>query len=152
MPANTSPIFTNTADITWSDFLLTASMVSGVAASAYDGTSAVLLHTAGANGSFIQKVVCEAGGTTSTGANTACVLRLFINNGSTNATAANNTLYYQYSLPATTQSNLVATAHVEIPLALQLPPSYRLYGILAGTGAVTTLLGGWKLTCIAGEY
>jgi hypothetical protein len=153
MPINTSPVFTVSGDISWSnDFLFTSSMVSGIQASAYDGTSAVLIHTAGPQGSFVQKLVCEAGGYTGAGGNTACVLRIFINNGSTNATAANNTLYYQYSLPATTQSNIVATAHIEIPLALQLNPNYRLYAIVAGTGGTTTLAGGWKITCIAGEY
>lgn len=153
MPVNTSPIFTVSGDITWSDnFLFTSSMVSGIQASAYDGTSAVLIHTAGIQGSFVQKLVCEAGGHTGAGANTACVLRIFINNGTSNLNASANSLYYQYSLPATTQSNLVATAHVEIPLALQLPPNYRLYAIVAGTAGTTTLAGGWKINCIAGEY
>lgn len=148
MAANTSPIFTVSGDITWNTgFLVTSDMVSGTAASAYDGTSSVLIHTAGLNGSFVQKIVCEAGGT-----NTACVLRIYINNGSNNTTAANNSLYYQYSLPATTQSNVVATGHIEIPLSLQLPYPYKLYAIVAGTGGTTILTGGWKITCIAGDY
>ena len=153
MPINTSPVFTVSGDISWSDnFLFTSSMVSGIQASAYDGTSAVLIHTAGSQGSFVQKLVCEAGGHTLLGGNTACVLRIFINNGNSNLNASANALYYQYSLPATTQSNLLASAHIEIPLALQLNPNYKLYAIVAGTGGTTLLSGGWKITCIAGEY
>lgn len=153
MPINTSPVFTVSGDISWSnDFLFTSSMVSGIQASAYDGTSAVLIHTAGIQGSFVQKLVCEAGGHTLLGGNSACVLRIFINNGNSNLNASANALYYQYSMPATAQSNLVATAHIEIPLALQLPPNYRLYAVLSGTGGTTLLSGGWKITCIAGEY
>jgi len=153
MPINTSPVFTVSGDISWSDnFLFTSSMVSGIQASAYDGTSAVLIHTAGIQGSFVQKLVCEAGGHTLLGGNTACVLRIFINNGNSNLNASANALYYQYSLPATTQSNLLASAHIEIPLALQLNPNYKLYAIVAGTGGTTLLSGGWKITCIAGEY
>jgi hypothetical protein len=153
MPANTSPIFTASGDISWSNnFLTTSSMVSGVQASAYDGTSAVLIHTAGLNGSFVQKIVCEAGGHTVLGGNTACVLRIFVNNGTSNLDASANALYYQYSLPLTTQTNLTATAHAEIPLALQLPPGYRLFAVVAGTGGTTILSGGWKIICVAGEY
>lgn len=150
MPANTSPIFTVSGDISWSpNFITTANIVSGTGASGYDGTSSVLIHTAGVNGSFVQKIVCESG---NGGDNTACVLRIFINNGGVNSTASNNTLYYQYALPATSRSDVVATAHIEIPLALQLPPSYCLYAILSGTAGTTILTGGWKIICIAGEY
>lgn len=150
MAANTSPIFAVSGDISWSpSFITTASMVSGTGASGYDGTSAVLIHTAGSNGSFVQKIVCESG---NGGDNTACVLRIFINNGGANSTASNNALYYQYGLPATTRSDIVASAHIEIPLALQLPATYCLYAILSGTAGTTNLNGGWKIICVGGDY
>lgn len=144
MSANTSPIFTSSADVTWVPSPIT-SVVIGTGAAAYDGTSGtVLVHTAGVNGSFVQKLVCE-----SFGANTNCVLRIYVNNGATSATASNNALYYQYSLPTVAQQSSIATTHVEIPLNLQLPASYRIF---VGIGAAAALATGWMITCVAGEY
>jgi hypothetical protein len=145
MPANTSPIFTVSGDINWTDFIHTA--VSGTAVSAYNGTSAHLIYTAGDVGGFVNKVVCEAGGL---GNNVASVLRIYINNGSDNTVSSNNVLYYQYALPATTRSDTVATAHIEIPLSLQLPRLYRLYVSISTNTA--NLSGGWRVTAIGGDY
>jgi hypothetical protein len=145
MPANTSPIFTVSSDLTWGSTNPITTVNTGTGATAYDGTTnAVLLFTGGVNGSFLQKIVCEAGG-----ANNVSVLRIHLNNGSTNATASNNSLYMQYSLPATTASNTTATAHLEIPLMLQIPPNYRIYVSL---GAAANLASGWYFNIVAGEY
>lgn len=145
MPANTSPIFTVSADVSWGTTNPILTVNTGTGATAYDGTTnANLIFTGGTNGSFLQKIVCEAAG-----ANAISVLRIHINNGSTNATAGNNSLYMQYSLPATTASNTTATAHLEVPLMLQIPPSYRVYVSL---GAAANLASGWFITAVAGEY
>lgn len=149
MPANTSPIFTNVPDVFWPSATNGSVTVSAAnqtsLVNAYDGTSgAVLVYTAGSNGSFVQKLVCEAGGT-----NAISVLRVHVNNGNANTTASANTLYMQYSLPATTAINTAATAHIEIPLMLQLPASYRLFVTL---GAAANLAGGWYVTAVAGDY
>ena len=145
MAANTSPIFTVSADLSWGSTNPITTVNTGTGASSYDGTTnAVLLFTGGVNGSFLQKIVCEAAGT-----NAISVLRIHINNGSTNATAANNSLYMQYSLPATTASTTTATAHLEIPLMIQIPPNYKIYVSL---GAVSNLASGWYFNIVAGEY
>lgn len=145
MAANTSPIFTVSADLSWGTTNPILTVNTGTGTTAYDGTTnANLIYTAGANGSFVQKIICEAGGT-----NAISVLRIHLNNGSTNATAGNNTLVMQYSLPATTASNTTATAHLEIPMMLQIPPSYRLY---ASLGAAANLASGWFVTVVGGEY
>jgi hypothetical protein len=147
MPANTTPIFTVTPDINWGTTNPIGTVaVTSTAATSYDGTtSAVLLYTAGTNGSFVQKLVFEAAGTNAT----ASVARIFINNGSTNATAANNTLFMQYSLPTSTASNTTATSHVEVPLMLQLPASYRVYILISSSA---NLGAGWFVTVVAGDY
>lgn len=146
MPANTSPIFTVSADVSWGTTNPITVVNTGTGATAYDGTTnANLIFTAGVNGAFVQKLILEAGG-----ANAVAVLRVHINNGSTNATASSNTLYMQYSLPViAAASNTVATAHLEVPLMLQLPPSYRIY---VSIGAGANLATGWFVTAIAGEY
>lgn len=147
---NYSPIFTSSADVSWASAPISGTnYVGGTALAAYDGTSAsYLVHTANANGSFVQKLVCEANGNT-VGTIPACVLRIYINNSSPVTTATNNTLYYQFSLPAVPRSDTTATAHIEIPLLLQLPPNYRIYVSISSTAS---LLGGWVVTAIAGEY
>lgn len=141
---NNNPIFTSGIDIKWTTSTL-SSVVTGASSNAYNGTSAtVLIFSAGVNGAFVQKLVGEAMGT-----NIASVLRVYINNGQTSATEANNVLYNQYSLPVTTQSNITATAHIEVPLLLQLPPNYTIY---AGIASTANLASGWKITAVGGEY
>lgn len=148
MVANTSPIFTVSADVSWPT---TNPMVNAVTANTgagvFDGTTAssLVIYTAGPNGSFVQKIILEPAGN-----NVASVLRIHVNNGSPNSTASNNSLIMQYSLPVTSTDNDSAIAHSEIPLMLQLPPGYRL---LATFGAASTpLAGGWFVSVIAGDY
>jgi protein involved in polysaccharide export with SLBB domain len=148
MAANTSPIFTVSAEVGWaSTNPITAAVTGTTGAGVFDGTNAntLTVFTAGPNGSFVQKLVLEAGGS-----NAASVLRVHINNGGTNSTASNNTLYMQYSLPLTTTDNDAAISHLEIPLNIQIPTGYK---ILVTLGANSTpLTGGWYVTCIAGDY
>jgi hypothetical protein len=151
MPANTTPIFTNVPDIGWpsaTNGTVTVSAVNTVTtAVAYDGTTnAVLVFTAGSNGSFVQKLVLEAGGSTGF----ASVLRVHINNGTANTNASANTLYMQYSLPSVTAATTTATAHIEVPLMLQLPATYRIYVSLGSTSNLTP--AGWFVTAVAGDY
>ena len=146
MPANTSPIFTVSADLSWGSTNPITVTNTVTTAGAYDGTTnANLIFTAGANGAFVQKLICEAAGT-----NAVSVLRLHLNNGSTNSTASNNSLIMQMSMPATTAANTTATAHIEIPLMLQVPPSYRLY--VSFGSASSPLASGWFVTVAGGEY
>lgn len=149
---NTSPIFVSGIQNWWfagaNGSVVVSAVNTGTTAASYDGTTnATLLLTAGTKGSFIQKLVLEAAGPT--GNATASVLRVHINNGSTNATATNNVLYMQYSLPITTVSNTTATAHIEIPLMLQLEPGFKLYVSL---GSSANLAGGWFITAVGGDY
>lgn len=148
---NTSPIFVSGIQNWWyggANASVSVSTVNtGTTAASYDGTTnAFLLLTAGTKGSFVQKLVCEAVGPTGPAVS---VLRIHINNGSTNATATNNVLYMQYSLPAVTVTNTAATAHIEIPLMLQLEPNFKIYVSL---GAGANLNGGWHITAVGGDY
>ena len=141
MTANFNPIYTLVPDVssnastTMPETLLTAT-------GDYTGVSAnhKLLFTAGAEGGFIYGLRCVAIGT-----NTASVIRVYRNNGSANTTATNNNLIAQYSLPATTATNVAATPEIYIPLNEALNPSFRLY---AGLG--TTVAAGWVVTADRG--
>jgi hypothetical protein len=147
MPANTSPIFTLTPHIAWGSSdpagsgspngpLLTAN-------TATDGTGSTLtIFTAGANGSYVQRVIARAVGT-----NVASVLRIFINNGSASSTQANNVLIGEMTLPATTASAVSALQPIEYPLNFALPASYVINVCLG-----TTVAAGYRVSCVGGDY
>lgn len=138
MAANTSPIYSRTADIQWSAAAITA------ANTAKDGTGTVVtVFTADATeGGFVQKIrACPLG------TNVVSVLRLFINNGSTNATPANNSLFAEISLPAITLSEVAGQLPLEIPLNIPLPAGYKLNCTIG-----TAVAAGWQVTAVGGKY
>lgn len=137
MAANTAPVFPLTPNITVGQTIQTAN-------TAKDGTGTVItLVTGSTNGTRVDSIRCVP-----TGTNTATVLRLFINNGSTNATAGNNSLYKEYSLPATTLSETAQMASdIDIPVDIFLPSGYKVNATIGTTVAAT-----WSLVAMAGNY
>ena len=143
MPANSDPIYSKIGDVSANG--TTGMPLHVITATAdYSSISAnhALIHTAGSNGSFVQRIRANAEGT-----NIASVLRIYLNNGSTNATATNNVLIGQVSLPATTAINTAATVEVDYPLNIAIGAGFRIY---VGVGA--TVASGWMCTAIAGQY
>jgi hypothetical protein len=137
MAANTSPIFTLIPETQWGTTAITT------ANTAKDGTGTVLtVFTAGADGSYIQRVRFRPSGTC-----VQTVARLFINNGSTNATAANNILFDEITLSAITLSETAAQPSFEIPLNFAIPAGYKL-NITIGT----TVAAGWYVSAVGGDY
>ena len=137
MPANTTPIYTATPDVQWT----AAALATGNTTK--DGTAGTtLVFTAGANGSFLHKLVLKP-----TGTNVASLVRVFLNNGLTNGTAANNSLVADAGLPATTNSEVAGNVVVEVPLNYAVPAGYRVYAVLA-----TTVAAGWQVTAVGGDY
>lgn len=143
MAANTDPIYTLEPEVanngtTGMNQLITA------AANDYTGIDAdvSLVFTAGANGSFVQRLRFKAGGT-----NVATVARIYINNGSSPGTATNNQFYGELSLPATTASATVATVDLDYPMNFAIPATFRIY-----VGLATAVAAGWVVTPIAGNY
>ena len=59
----------------------------------------------------------------------------------------NNTFYGEISLPATTFVGNAATAEIDYPMNVALPPGYR---VLAGLGL--GIVSGWMVTAIGGKY
>ena len=139
MPGNVQPIFTKVARIGFSSLLTAANNV-------YNGTGTVAtIFTCGADGSFLDAIVCRAAGT-----NAQTVARFYINNGGATTTATNNTLVYEQGLPATTASATVATPDilVQVPqLRRALPPSHTVICHLA-----SVVVGGWYFTALGGDY
>lgn len=145
MAANTSPIYTDTPRVSWTntDGDGGAAGPLKTANTAHDGTGTVLTcFTAGVDGSFIRSVRFSAAGT-----NTASVARVFVNNGSANSTLGNNIKVDEITLPATTASAVAETALVELTLNIPIPAGYT---ILVTLG--TTVAAGYNVAVLGGDY
>jgi hypothetical protein len=139
MPANTAPIFTLTPKVQWSDAMTAANTTKDLT-----GGTIYLAFTAGANGSYVQRIRFRTLGTNSA----ATVGRIWINNGSATGTGTNNTLWDEISLPTTTVTETAAQANYELPLNFALPAGYTIY-ITLGTAPNTA---GWDAAVIGGDY
>jgi hypothetical protein len=145
MPANTSPIYSITGD-TQSVAQNNSGLVVGPTANtALDGSGTLYkLFTAGANGSYVQKVRFRP-----VGSPAATVCRVFISS-STTTSATNTWLYDEITLPAVTLSQTAATSVFELPMNFALPASYLLYVTFGtSTGSAGT---GYSVVAIAGDY
>jgi hypothetical protein len=142
--ANKTPIYSIGGDNSV-DSSTTMAPTFTTQAADYTGATAThnkLVFTAGANGSFVQRLRFKAIGT-----NTASVARIFINNGSSNTTATNNVFYGEISLPATTAIATAATVEIDYPMNFALTPNFRIY-----VGLGTTVAAGWVCFAVGGEY
>lgn len=138
MPANTSPIFSLVGAIEWSTSITAANTTADLTT----GTS-YLVFTAGANGSYVQKIRFRHTGTNAS----ATVARVWINNGSTTGTATNNVLFDEITIATNTLSQTAASINYELPLGFALPPSYTIYVTIG-----TATSGGLRATVIGGDY
>ena len=137
MAANTAPIFTLTPAVEWGPSVLTTANTTA------DGTGTMLtVFTAGADGSFVQRIRFRPAGT-----NVQTVARVFINNGLTNSAPSNNILWDEVTLGAITISQTAAQTSFEIPLNFALPAGYKLNVTLG-----TTVAAGYYVSVIGGDY
>lgn len=145
MPANTSPIFTVTPDVQSVAQNNSGLVVGPTANTALDGSGTLYkLFTAGANGSYVQKVRFRP-----VGSPAATVCRVFVSS-STTTSSTNTWLYDEITLPATTLSQTAATSVFELPLNFALNANYLLYVTFGtSTGSAGT---GYSVVCVAGDY
>lgn len=139
MAANTIPIFSRLGDIQWGG---AAVLAANTTVDLTSGTIYLIFTADATNGGKLEKIKASPLGT-----NVATVLRIWINNGSTTATAANNTLYKEFTMTATTVSQVGAQYDNEFILNLPLPAGYRIYATLG-----TAVAAGFNLTGIGGKY
>lgn len=144
MTANTQPIYSLVPNTSVAKASTVFPAVLLTAANDYTGISAsnVLMHTAGVDGSFVDRVVLKALGT-----NVASLARVYINNGAVNTTATNNMLLAEIPLPATTSSITTPTQDVVLPLNIRLDAAFRLF-----IGIETTVAAGWQPICLSGQF
>lgn len=145
MPANTSPIY-SIVGATDSVASNESGLVVGPTANTSQTGSGTLYKafTAGANGSYVQKMRFRP-----VGSPAATVCRVFISSSSTTGTTA-TWLYDEITLPAVTVSQTAASSVFELPLNIALDPNYLLYVTFGtSTGAAGT---GYSIVTIAGDY
>jgi hypothetical protein len=145
MPANTSPIYSIVGATDSVAANNTGLIVGPTANTAQDGTGTLYkAFTAGANGSYIQKIRFRP-----VGSPAATVARVFISS-STTTNATNTWLYDEITLPAVTVSQTAASSVFELPLNIAVDPNYLLYVTFGtSTGAAGT---GYSVVTIAGDY
>jgi hypothetical protein len=146
MPANTSPIYSISGDVQSVASNNSGLVVGPTANTALDGSGTLYkLFTAGANGSYIQKIRFRP-----VGSPAATVCRVFISSSGTTSSTVTN-LYDEITLPATTLSQTAATSVFELPLNIALPATP--YSIWVTFGTSTGASGtGYSVVCIAGDY
>jgi hypothetical protein len=145
MPANTSPIY-SIVGATDSVASNNSGLVVGPTANtALDGTGTLYkAFTAGANGSYIQKIRFRP-----VGSPAATVCRVFISSSTTTSATA-TWLYDEITLPAVTLSQTAASSVFELPLNFAVDPNYLLYVTFGtSTGSAGT---GYSVVTIAGDY
>jgi hypothetical protein len=146
MPANTTPIFPLTPNVSWATVTSGNGLLNGT------GTTSVLF-TAGVNGSRIDQIFIEP-----LGSNIPTVVRFFVNNGQATSTASNNSLVFESALTNNVLSQTTASSYVDVVVLKDagarsespvpfLPPSYR---ILGAVGA--TITAGVNITIFGGDY
>lgn len=145
MPANTSPIYSIVGNIDSVAANNSGLVVGPTANTALDGSGTLVkLFTAGANGSYVQKIRFRP-----VGSPAATVCRVFIST-STSTSSTVSWLYDEITLPAVTLSQAAASSVFELPLNFAMEPSYLLYVTFGtSTGAAGT---GYSVVTIAGDY
>lgn len=145
MPANTSPIYSIAGDIQSVASNNSGLVVGPTANTALDGSGTLYkLFTAGANGSYVQKVRFRP-----VGSPAATVCRIFISSSATTS-ATNTWLYDEITLPAVTLSQTAASSVFELPINFALNANYLLY-VTFGTSTGSTGTG-YSVVCVAGDY
>lgn len=149
MPANTSPIFGLTPKIGTANITTTATSTRNDGVGTV-GTNLFLTFTAGANGSFIQKIrFFSVASTPTTGV--ATVLRAFLATVNTGTlTASDAALLGELSVPAVPSANANnASSYYELPLNFAIPTGTY---ILVSQHAAQTTNQNWTSMVIASDY
>jgi hypothetical protein len=145
MTANTSPIYSIVGATDSTAFNNTGTVSGPTANTALDGSGTLIkAFTAGANGSYIQKIRFRP-----VGSPAATVCRVFISSSSTTS-ATNTWLFDEITLPAVTLSQTAASSVFELPLNIAVDPNFLLYVTFGtSTGSAGT---GYSVVTIAGDY
>lgn len=150
MPANTSPIFSLTPNVSSVTLTTTAANTKSDGAGTV-GTDIFKVFTTGANGSFINKIrfmsVASAANTTGV----ATTLRVFISSVGSSTTSASDTfLIGEVSVPAIASDNSTnATNYYDFVINAALPTSKFIH---VSQHVAQTTNQNWIATAFGGDY
>lgn len=149
--ANTAPIFTLTPRFSGTRITATVNNSQG---NGTIGTDHFLAFTAGANGSYLQKVRFTLTGATTNTASVAGILRVYLSTQSSGAITSANTWLIQEVTAATQTPNVVttltgATYPIDVPLNFAIQAGYD---ILVSVSAVAGANTVWVATTYGGDY
>lgn len=115
------------------------------------GTDMLKLVTAGASGTFVQKVRAVPSASAASTATTATVLRLYLSTiGSGATTRADTFPIAEVACPAqTADAPTGAVTPIEIPLGIAVPSGYYLHASMHHAAAANT---SWAISAVAGDY
>jgi hypothetical protein len=153
MPANTAPIFTLTPNIGSVLIVTTNAQVKSDGTSA--GSAADIMYkvfTAGANGSYLDKIRFFSVANTAATTGVATTLRAYLSTvaapGAT--TNANTFLLGEVSVPAISSSNSTnATNYYEIVLGIAIPTTYYVH---VSQHVAQTTNQAWMAMAFGGDY
>ena len=145
MAANTAPIYSIAGDVTSVAANNSGLVVGPTANTSQDGSGTLYkAFTAGANGSYLQKIRFRP-----VGSPALTVARVFISS-STSTSATVTWLYDEITLPAVTVSQTASSSIFELPMNFALPANYLLY-VTFGTSTGSTGTG-YSIVTVAGDY
>ena len=115
------------------------------------GTDILLAYTAGAGGSFIDRIRAHPVGGTAATATTATVARLYVSTQASGATTnANTRLWAEIACPAqTTDQTTTATVAIEFPAGIRLAASDTLLFSMHHAAAANTA---WEVITAGMDY
>ncbi len=150
MPANTNPLFSLTPNVSSVNLTTTAANTSSAGGGTV-GTDIFKVFTAGANGSFVQKIrfmsVASAANTTGV----ATTLRIFWSTVGSSTTATGDThCIGEISVPAIASDNSTnATNYYDFVLNQGIPASSFIH---VTQHVAQTTNQNWVATCFGGDY
>lgn len=151
MAANTSAIYGLTANASGVQFGSAALTKSDGAAVTGIGTDIFKAFTAGANGSFVEKIRISPVGTTAATATTATVHRVYVSS-KTSGNTANTDTYLIQEISAGAQTadhSTIGTFFVEVPLNFKLPANWT---ILVSTHVVNAANTNWTAVVFGMDF
>lgn len=152
MPANTAPVFVLTPNIGKCLFPTTGLTKSdGASGASGIGTDMSLAFSAGANGSFVEKIRMSPVATAAATATQATVLRIYLSTVSSGVTANTNTVLIQEigAAAQTADHSTNATFFFEVPLNIKLPTGYF---ILVSTHTAPIANTNWEAVVFGGDF
>lgn len=149
--ANTAPIFTLAPRFSGTRITATVNNSQG---NGTIGTDHFLAFTAGANGSYLQKVRFTLTGATANTISVAGILRVYLSTQSSGPITSSNTWLIQEVTAATQTPNVVttltgATYPIDVPLNFAIQSGYD---ILVSVSAVAGANTVWVATTYGGDY